>query len=53
MKAKNINKKLSLNRQTVVHLDQEDMKRLNGGLPWTETCPPTYSCPTTTRLCLP
>ncbi len=51
MKSKNFNKKLSLNRQTLVHLDTEDLRRLNGGDVWTDVCPPTVTCPPETRRC--
>jgi len=65
MKTKNFDKKLILNKKTIVTLEQEQMNELHGGtLPTEMTCPteikciPTYwdcptrlGCPTETPYC--
>ncbi len=53
MKSKKLTKSLSLNKQTVVHLDWEDLKSLNGGGVFTDFCPPTTVCVRTENTCEP
>lgn len=48
MKQKKIIKKLSLNKKTIAHLNNTEMRYANGGGPVTDKCPIThpYYCPT-------
>lgn len=48
MKPRNFNKKLSLNKKTIAHLNNYDMKTLRGGIdPVTHTCSEGKPCPDT------
>ena len=42
MKAKKIDKKLVLKKKTIAHLEQDQMNRVQGGVPktWGLFCPP-------------
>jgi natural product precursor len=42
MKAKKINKKLTLNKQTVADLKKEELKAINGGAPTNVVCGGTF-----------
>jgi hypothetical protein len=53
MKTKKFDKKLNLNKTTIVTLGKNQMKVINGGtLPTEMFCKPTnWGCPTVERFC--
>ena len=46
MKTKRLSKKLRLNKQTIVSLNDLEMIRLRGGKLWTDSCDTIYPCET-------
>lgn len=51
MKTKKINKRLKLNKETLVHLDQQQMANFVGGLTVNTHCPEDDRCISTPWLC--
>jgi hypothetical protein len=54
MKAKEVTKKLSVNKTTIVNLKSKEMQKVNGGFPITSrviTCPHISTCHADVCLC--